>query len=156
MPTVVAKGEFAAGFAVPSYMAFEEKLAGFDIKFVAPKNAFVTPEPMAILAGARNPKAARAFIEFLLTERGQKVFMERGLFPITPKYTVQGAPGSTAELAVEFTGGVRSYFDGRRHQRLRRDGGGQAVGGAQDPVPLGHRGQVGRAEEVATAPRRPA
>ena len=111
VPTVVAKGEYTAGFAVPSYMAFEEKLAGFDIKFVAPKNAFVTPEPMAILAGARNPKAARAFIEFLLTERGQRVFMERGLFPITPKYKVQGAPGSTAEMAVEFTGGVRSYFD---------------------------------------------
>jgi ABC-type Fe3+ transport system substrate-binding protein len=111
VPTVVAKGEFAAGFAVPSYMAFEEKLAGFDLKFVAPKNAFVTPEPMAILAGARNPKAARAFIEFLLAERGQRVFMERGLFPITPKYKVQGPPGSTAELAVEFTGGVRSYFD---------------------------------------------
>ena len=37
--------------------------------------------------------------------------MERGLFPITPKYKVQGPPGSTAELAVEFTGGVRSYFD---------------------------------------------
>jgi ABC-type Fe3+ transport system substrate-binding protein len=111
VPTVVAKGEFAAGFAVPSYMAFEEKLAGFDIRFVAPRNAFVTPEPMAILAGARNPRAARAFIEFLLTERGQKVFMERGLFAITPKYKVQGAPGSTAEMAVEFTGGVRSYFD---------------------------------------------
>src|SRR6266852_3771720 len=111
VPTVVAKGEYSAGFAVPSYMAFEEKLAGFDIKFVAPKNAFVTPEPMAILAGARNPKAARAFIEFLLSERGQKVFMERGLFPITPKYKVQGPPGSTAEMAVEFTGGVRSYFE---------------------------------------------
>jgi len=37
--------------------------------------------------------------------------MERGLFPITPKYKVQGASGSTAEMAVEFTGGVRSYFD---------------------------------------------
>jgi len=111
VPTVVAKGEYSAGFAVPSYMAFEEKLAGFELKFVAPKNAFVTPEPMAILAGSRNPKAARAFIEFLLSERGQKVFMERGLFPITPKYKVQGPPGSTAEMAVEFTGGVRSYFD---------------------------------------------
>jgi iron(III) transport system substrate-binding protein len=111
VPTVVAKGEYSAGFAVPSYMAFEEKLAGFDIKFVAPKNAFVTPEPMAILAGTRNPKAARAFVEFLLTERGQKVFTERGLFPIMPRYRVQGAPGSNAELAVEFTGGVRSYFD---------------------------------------------
>jgi iron(III) transport system substrate-binding protein len=112
VPTVVAKGEYAAGFAVPSYMAFEEKLAGFDLRFVAPKNAFVTPEPMAILVGARNPRAARAFIEFLLTERGQRVFMERGLFPITPRYKVQGAPGSTAELAVQFTGGVRSYFEG--------------------------------------------
>ena len=49
---------------------------------------------------------------FLLTERGQKVFRERGLFPITPRFKVQGAPGSTAEMAVEFTGGVRSYFDG--------------------------------------------
>ncbi len=111
VPSVVAKGEFAVGFAVPSYMAFEEKLAGFDIKFVAPKNAFVTPEPMGVLAGAKHPKAARAFVEFLLTAEGQRVFMERGLFPITPKYKVQGPPGSTAELAVEFTGGVRSYFD---------------------------------------------
>ncbi|PYM64902.1 MAG: hypothetical protein DMD79_05610 [Candidatus Rokuibacteriota bacterium] len=112
VPSVVAKGEFAAGFAVPSYMAFEEVLAGFDIRFVAPKNAFVTPEPMAILAGARHPKAAKAFVEFLLSERGQRVFMERGLFPITPKYRVQGAAGSVAEKVVEFTGGVRSYFDG--------------------------------------------
>src|SRR5262249_37576269 len=111
VPSVVAKGEFAAGFAVPSYMAFEEVLAGFDIKYVAPRNAFVAPEPMAILAGAKHPKAARAFIEFLLTERGQRVFMERGLFPVTPKYKVQGQPGSVAEKAVEFTGGVRSYFD---------------------------------------------
>ena len=39
VPSVVAKGEFAAGFAVPSYMAFEDRLAGFDLKFVAPKTA---------------------------------------------------------------------------------------------------------------------
>jgi iron(III) transport system substrate-binding protein len=111
VPSVVAKGEFAAGFAVPSYMAFEDRLAGFDVKFVAPKTAWVTPEPMAIIAGARHPKAARAFVEFMLSERGQRVAMERGVFPITPKYRVQGAPGSTAEMAVEFTGGMRSYFD---------------------------------------------
>ncbi len=111
VPSVVAKGEFAAGFAVPSYMAFEDRLAGFDIKFVAPKTAWITPEPIAILAGAPHPKAARAFIEYMLSERGQRVAMERGVFPITPKFRVQGAPGSTAEMAVEFTGGIRSYFD---------------------------------------------
>ncbi len=152
VPTVVAKGEFAAGFAVPSYMAFEEKLAGFDIKFVAPKNSFVTPEPMAILAGARNPKAARAFIEFLLTERGQRVFMERGLFPITPKYKVQGAPGSTAELAVRVHRRGALVLRRGGGQRLRRGRGDQALRGAQDAVPLRHRGQVGRAEEVAKSP----
>ena len=111
VPSVVARGEFAAGFAVPSYMAFEDRLAGFDIKFVAPKTAWITPEPIAIIAGAKHPKAARAFIEFLLSERGQRVAMERGVFPITPKYRVQGPPGSRAEMAVEFTGGLRSYFD---------------------------------------------
>lgn len=111
VPSVVAKGEFAAGFAVPSYMAFEDRLAGFDIRFVAPATAWITPEPIAVLAGSKHPNAARAFIEFLLSERGQRVAMERGVFPITPKYRVQGAPGSTAEMAVEFTGGLRSYFD---------------------------------------------
>ncbi len=111
VPSVVAKGEFAAGFTVPSYMAFEDRLAGFDIKFVAPKTAWVTPEPIGILAGTRHPNAARAFIEYLLSERGQRMAMDRGVFPITPKYKVQGTPGSTAEMAVEFTGGLRSYFD---------------------------------------------
>jgi len=47
----------------------------------------------------------------MLSEPGQKVAMSRGVFPITPKYRVQGAPGSTAEMAVEFMSGLRSYFD---------------------------------------------
>jgi iron(III) transport system substrate-binding protein len=111
VPSVVAKGEFAVGFAVPSYMAFEDRLGGFELKYVAPKTAWITPEPMSIIAGAPHPKAAKAFIEYLLSERGQRVAMERGVFPITPKFRVQGPPGSTAEMAVEFTGGLRSYFD---------------------------------------------
>ena len=111
VPSVVSKGEFAIGFAVPSYMAFAEVLGGYDVKFVYPKNAYVTPEPMAVLKGAPHPKAGHAFIEFLLTEEGQRVFMERGLYPITSKYKVQGAPGSNAEKAVEFTAGIRSFYD---------------------------------------------
>ena len=111
VPSVVAKGEFAVGVAVPSYMAFAEVLGGYDVMFVYPKNAYVTPEPMAVLKGAPHPKAAHAFIEFLLTEEGQRIFMERGLYPITSKYKVQGAPGSDAEKAVQFTAGIRSFYD---------------------------------------------
>jgi iron(III) transport system substrate-binding protein len=78
---------------------------------VAPRTAWITSGPAAVLAGAKHPHAARAFVEFLLSERGQRIAMERGLFPIVPKYRIHGPPGSTAELAVEFNGGVRSYFD---------------------------------------------
>jgi iron(III) transport system substrate-binding protein len=111
VPSMVARGEFAVGFAVPSYMAFEERLAGYDIRYVAPRTAWITSGPAAVLAGAKHPKAARAFVEFLLSERGQRIAMDRGLFPIVPKYRIQGPPGSTAETAVEFNGGVRSLYD---------------------------------------------
>ncbi|MGE5553119.1 MAG: extracellular solute-binding protein [Betaproteobacteria bacterium] len=111
VPSVVAKGEFGVGFGVPSYMAFENVLAGYDLRYVAPKNAYVTCEPISILKGAKNPKAAKAFVEFILSERGQRVFMERGLFSLFPGYKVKGAPGSNAEKAVAFTGGIRSFYD---------------------------------------------
>jgi iron(III) transport system substrate-binding protein len=111
VPSVVAKGEFAVGFAVPSYFAFEERLAGFDIQYVAPRTAWITSGPAAILRGAKHPKAARAFVEFLLSETGQRIAVDRGLFPIVPKYRIEGPPGSTAELAVAFNGGLRSYYD---------------------------------------------
>ena len=111
VPSLVARGEFAVGFAVPSYFAFEDRLAGFDIRYVAPRTAWVTSGPAAILAGAKHPRAARAFIEFLLSDRGQRIAAERGLFPIVPRYRIEGPPGSTAEMAVEFNGGIRSYFD---------------------------------------------
>jgi iron(III) transport system substrate-binding protein len=111
VPAVVARTELAVGFGVPSYYAFEEKLAGFDIRFVAPQSAFVTPEPFAVLAGAKHPRAARQLAAFLLSERGQRLFMGRGLFPVNPRYKVHGPPGSTAELAVDLTGGLRTFFD---------------------------------------------
>ena len=111
VPSVVAKGEFAVGVAVPSYMAFAEVLGGYDVMYVYPTNAYVTPEPMAVLKGAPHPKAGHAFIEFLLGEEGQKLLSELGVYPITPKYKVQGPPGSGQEKAVQFTAGIRSFFD---------------------------------------------
>jgi iron(III) transport system substrate-binding protein len=111
VPNVVSKGEFAVGFAVPSYMAFAEVLNGYEVNYVYPKNAYVTPEPMAVLKGAPHPKAGHAFIEFLLSEEGQKLVSSMGVYPITPKYKVQGPTGSNQEKAVAFTGGMRSFFD---------------------------------------------
>ncbi|MGH2403377.1 MAG: extracellular solute-binding protein [bacterium] len=119
VPTVVAKGEFAVGFAVPAYMAFEDLLSGHDLKYLTPTAGFVTPEPLAVLAGARSPRAARAFIQFALSEEGQRVMMSRGQYGIAPKYRMQGAPGSQVERMAEFAG-ARSFFD-RPHRNIYDD-----------------------------------
>ncbi|MDQ7857923.1 MAG: extracellular solute-binding protein [Armatimonadota bacterium] len=110
VPTVVAKGEFAAGFAVPAYMAFEDLLDGHDLKYVTPTAGFVTPEPLAVIANARNARTARAFIQFILSEEGQRTIMARGQYAITPKYRMEGPRGSALERMAEFAG-ARSFFD---------------------------------------------
>jgi ABC-type Fe3+ transport system substrate-binding protein len=110
VPTVVAKGEFAVGFAVPAYMAFEDLLDGNDLRYLTPTAGFVTPEPLAVIAGARSPRAARAFIQFILGEDGQKAVMSRGEYAITPKYRMEGPKGSPMERMAEFAG-ARSFFD---------------------------------------------
>lgn len=110
VPTVVAKGEFAVGFAVPVTMAFDDFRSGFDIRFVHPTAGYVTPEPMAVLAGARSPRAARAFIQWALSDEGHRLFMSVGLFSIMPKYRMEGPPGSPLDRMAQFSG-VRSFYD---------------------------------------------
>lgn len=111
VPAVVARGEFAAGFAVPSIGAFDERLLGHPIRFVFSKNSYVAPEVWGALAGAPHPRAAQAFIEFMLTDAGQRALTGIGLYSVVPDLKLQGPPGSVEEKAVEFMGGIRSIFD---------------------------------------------
>ncbi len=111
VPAVVARGEFAAGFAVPSIGAFDERLLGHPIRFVFSRNSYVAPEVWGVLAGAPHPRAAQAFIEFMLTEAGQRALMGIGLYSLVPGLLLQGPAGSVEEKAVEFMGGIRSIFD---------------------------------------------
>ncbi len=110
VPTFVARGEFAVGFAALSYMAFQEVLAGHDLRFTSPPYAWISPAPTAILTGARAPRAARAFLQYLLADEGQRVMTGHGLFPILPKFRMEGPPGSVAAQAATFSG-MRSFFD---------------------------------------------
>jgi len=78
------------------------------VKYVYPKNAYVTPEPMAVLKGAPHPKAGHAFIEFLLSEEGQQLFAALGVYPITPNT----GPGSSG-IGPRKSSGIH-----RRHEVL--------------------------------------
>ncbi|MDH3605626.1 MAG: extracellular solute-binding protein [Acidimicrobiia bacterium] len=76
----VAEGTFEA-VAVLDYMARDAKAAGSAIDFVYPAGGTVSiPSPIAITTDAPNPAAARAVIDFILSQPGQKILVEIGNF----------------------------------------------------------------------------
>jgi iron(III) transport system substrate-binding protein len=79
--TAVASGEKAYGVLV-DFMAFNAKAKGSPIDFVFPKegNPAVT-EPVAILKTTQNPDAAHAFVDFILSDEGQKLAVAMGYIP---------------------------------------------------------------------------
>ena len=88
----VASGEKPYGIIV-EFMALNAKAKGSPVEFVFPKEGVVpVTEPVAILRTAPNPVAARAFVDFLLSEKGQKVAAKQGYMP-----ALAGVP---AEMAL--------------------------------------------------------
>ena len=69
----VATGEKSYGIIV-DFMAFNAKAQGSPVEFVFPKEGLtVVTEPVAILRTASNKPAARAFVDFLLSEDRKSV-----------------------------------------------------------------------------------
>ena len=78
MTAAVANGEKSYGVLV-DFMAFNAKAKGSPIDFVFPAegNPAVT-EPVAILKTTQNAAAARAFVDFILSDEGQKLAVSMG------------------------------------------------------------------------------
>lgn len=76
----VSAGEAAAGMAIDTYGFTEQDWNRFvfdgkeHFVYVAPQGGTaVSPDPVQLLRGAPNPRAAREFIDFLLSPEGQKI-----------------------------------------------------------------------------------
>ena len=77
----VAGGQKLYGVLV-DFMAIRAREKGSPIEFVFPKEGVtVVTEPVAILAGTKNPVAARAFVDFLLSPDGQALSAAQGMMP---------------------------------------------------------------------------
>jgi iron(III) transport system substrate-binding protein len=77
----VAGGDKLFGMVV-DYMPIREKAKGAPVEFVFPaEGVSAVTEPVAILSTAKNPDAAKAFIDFLLSEDGQKLASSQGYIP---------------------------------------------------------------------------
>ncbi|BDA84130.1 ABC transporter substrate-binding protein [Aureimonas sp. SA4125] len=77
----VSGGEKLYGMIV-DYMPIREKAKGAPVEFVFPaEGVSAVTEPVAILSTAKNPEAAKAFVDFVLSEKGQALASSQGYIP---------------------------------------------------------------------------
>ncbi|HEV7414854.1 ABC transporter substrate-binding protein [Tianweitania sediminis] len=77
----VSGGDKLYGMIV-DFMPIREKAKGAPVEFVFPaEGVSAVTEPVAILSTAKNPEAAKAFVDFLMSEEGQKLAAEQGYIP---------------------------------------------------------------------------
>ncbi len=88
IPTDVVAGQVIYGLAIDFYAYGQIAVVGADkIKYVVPADgAVVTADPIAILKGAPNLPVAQKFLEFVLSENAQKLWMLRDTDPEGPQW----------------------------------------------------------------------
>jgi len=107
VPADVAIGEAACGMAIDFYAQRAVFEAGADrLGFLLPRPlTVVNPDCIAMLKGAPHRELAELFIQFLLTERAQKLWMLRAGAPGGPRefqlYRLPVIPGLVERYASE-------------------------------------------------------
>ncbi|MBX2806862.1 MAG: ABC transporter substrate-binding protein [Hyphomicrobiales bacterium] len=83
----IAGGEKLYGFVV-DFLPIRNKLKGAPVEFVFPEEGVsAVTEPAAILSTAKNPAAAKAFVDFLISKEGQQLAADMGYLPAHPDVT---------------------------------------------------------------------
>lgn len=85
VPDGVNSGQFGIGIVI-DFFGLSSKASGFPVEFVYPKVTTLVPANFAIVKNAPHPKAAGAFIEFLLSPEGQEVLLDPKIrrLPVNP------------------------------------------------------------------------
>lgn len=92
IPHDVAQGDAVAGMCVDFYgRAYNEKLKKADgssrLQWISPAGGTSTSvDPVAVLRGAEHPEIAQAFVEFLLSDKGQLLWNNKPGTPMGPKH----------------------------------------------------------------------
>lgn len=85
VPDGVNSGQFGLGIVI-DFFGLSSEASGFPVKFIYPPVTTLVPANIAIVKNAPHPKAAAAFIEFLLTPEGQEVLLDKKIrrLPVNP------------------------------------------------------------------------
>ena len=78
VPEAVNSGQVGVGIVI-DFFAFAAQAANFPVKFAYPSVTTVVPANIGIIASAPNRAGAEAFVEFILSAKGQEVLLEPGI-----------------------------------------------------------------------------
>ena len=94
VPDGVNSGQFGVGVVI-DFFGLSSKASGFPVDFVYPKVTTLVPANIAIVKNAPNPKAAAAFIEYLLSPAGQEILLDPKIrrLPVNPKTYAKAPAG---------------------------------------------------------------
>ncbi|MEQ9560146.1 MAG: extracellular solute-binding protein [Rhodospirillales bacterium] len=85
VPDGVNSGQFGLGIVI-DFFGLSSQASGFPVDFLYPPITTLVPANIAIVKNAPHPKAAAAFIEFLLSPEGQAVLLDPKIrrLPVNP------------------------------------------------------------------------
>ena len=119
--SAIASGSKAYGVLV-DYLAIREKAKGAPVEFLFPKEGVsVVTEPVAMMKGAKNPQGAKAFIDFVLSDAGQKLVLQQGYLPadatlpvpkgFPPRDSIKLMPFDAAKALAETEANKKRFAD---------------------------------------------
>ncbi len=68
-------GQYGLGIVI-DFFGLSGKASGFPVEFVYPSVTAIVPANIGIIKGAKDQKAAEAFIEYLLSDEGQQILLD--------------------------------------------------------------------------------
>ncbi|WP_312604506.1 ABC transporter substrate-binding protein [Kosakonia cowanii] len=119
--SAIASGSKAYGVLV-DYLAIREKAKGAPVEFLFPKEGVsVVTEPVAMMKGTKNPQGAKEFIDFVLSDAGQKLVLQQGYLPadatlpvpkgFPPRDSIKLMPFDAAKALAETEANKKRFAD---------------------------------------------
>lgn len=112
---LLSAGEFDLQIVAYWYRPYQMKKQGAPVDWLGLEPAIVALHPISVVEKAPHPSAARLFIDFALSDEGQKVFLKRGREPAMPGLRPEGYPSqlkmfpSRVQLAEKLDDYGRQY-----------------------------------------------
>ena len=80
------KGDVLIGYENEAIQAKDE---GIELEYVIPEQTILIENPAAVTTEAQDPDAAKAFLDFIVTDEGQQIFADYGYRPVIESVLAQ-------------------------------------------------------------------